>query len=118
MAGSETSLGETLRTLRLLKGESLKTVGDAAEISPAYLQKLERGDVTSPSPHILHRLADVLGAEYLDLMRSVGYVVPESENSRSGALANAFSSQDLTEGEARAVAAYLKILREQRRDES
>jgi hypothetical protein len=34
--------------------------------------------VTAPSPHVLHRLAEQLGVEYLDLMRLAGYVVPET----------------------------------------
>lgn len=105
-------LGETLRAVRELAGKSLKAVADPAEISPAYLLKLEKGQVTAPSPHVLHRLAEQLGVEYLDLMRLAGYVVPET--SGVGVISQALSSQGLTEEEERAVAAYLKIYRSQR----
>jgi transcriptional regulator with XRE-family HTH domain len=105
-------LGETLRTVRELAGKSLKAVAEPADISPAYLQKLEKGLVTTPSPHVLHRLADQLGVEYLDLMRLAGYVVPET--SGVGVISQALSSQGLTEEEERAVAAYLQIFRSQR----
>jgi transcriptional regulator with XRE-family HTH domain len=105
-------LGETLRAIRELAGKSLKAVADPAEISPAYLLKLEKGQVTSPSPHVLHRLADQLGVDYLDLMRLAGYVVPETTG--VGLISQALSSQGLTEEEERAVAAYLKIYRSQR----
>lgn len=104
-------LGETLRTVRELAGKSLKAVADPAEISPAYLQKLEKGLVASPSPHVLHRLADQLGVAYLDLMRDAGYVVEGS--SGVGLISQALSSQGLTEEEERAIAAYLKIYRSQ-----
>src|SRR3954470_24255373 len=90
-------LGRTLKSVREMRGQSLKAVAEPAEISPAYLVKLEKGDVATPSPHILFRLAQVLGVEYLELMRLAGYVVPEAGERRSGALAQALSSQNLTD---------------------
>src|SRR5260370_29724495 len=95
--GAEAELGPTLRSARELADKSLKAVAEPAGISPAYLMKLERGEVTSPSPHILHRLARELGVDYLELMRLAGYVVPEPGGRRSGVLTQALSSQDLTE---------------------
>jgi transcriptional regulator with XRE-family HTH domain len=110
MGDGELSLGQTLKSMRELRGGSLKTVADRAEISAAYLQKLERDEVVTPSPHVLHRLAGVLGAEYLELMRLAGYVVPEAPGA-GGTLAQALSAQDLTEDEARALATFLKMYR-------
>ena len=104
-------LGTTLKAVRDMLGKSLKAIAEPAGISAAYLVKLEKGEVTAPSPHVLHRLAEALGVEYVELMRLAGYVVPESEGPRSNALAQALSSQDLTEEEARAVAAFLELLR-------
>lgn len=112
MTGDEAApLGRTLKSIREVAGRSLKAVAGPAGISPAYLMKLERGEVASPSPHVLHRLAAALGVEYVELMRLAGYVVPEAGDRRFGALAQALSSQDLTEDEARAVAAYLQMYR-------
>lgn len=104
-------LGETLRTARELRGKSLKAVAEPAEISIAYLLKLEKGLVESPSPHILHRLAGVLEIDYLDLMRKAGYIVSEEETSRNGSLAHALSGERLTDDEERALATYLKLYR-------
>ena len=59
-------LGQTLKTVRDLQGKSLKAVAEGAQISPAYLQKLEKGEVAAPSPHVLHRLAGELGVDYLE----------------------------------------------------
>jgi transcriptional regulator with XRE-family HTH domain len=104
-------LGETLRSVRELKGKSLKAVADPAEISTAYLLKLEKGQVTSPSPHVLHRLAEQLDLDYMDLMRLAGYVVHGRSGQGSSGLAHALSSENLTEDEARAVATFLKMYR-------
>ncbi len=109
--GEGAELGPTLRSAREISGKSLKAVAEPAGISPAYLMKLERGEVTSPSPHILHRLARELGVAYTDLMRLAGYIVPEAENRPGGVLEQALNSQGLTEDEAHAVAAFLKAYR-------
>jgi HTH-type transcriptional regulator, competence development regulator len=113
MTDSSPTLGPTLKALRDLQDKSLKAIADQADISAAYLQKLERGEVTAPSPHVLHRLAGVLCTDYLELMRSAGYVVPESPGS-SGALAQALSAQNLTDDEARALSTFLKMYRKDR----
>lgn len=110
--GDGKRLGDALRSVRELKGRSLKAVAEPAEISPTYLLKLEKGQVSAPSPHVLHRLSEQLDIPYLDLMRLAGYVVPDIEGRQVGALAHALSSENLTEEEARAVAAFLKTLRD------
>lgn len=112
MASSDPSdLGTTLKSVRDMLGKSLKAVADPAGISPAYLVKLEKGEVVAPSPHVLHRLAGVLGVEYLELMRLAGYVVPERTGPRMNALSQALSSNDLTEDEAKAITAFLEMYR-------
>jgi transcriptional regulator with XRE-family HTH domain len=110
------SLGDRLREVRQIRGLSLKAVAEPAKISIAYLQKLEGGDVQQPSPNVLHRLAAVLEMPYPLLMELAGYVVPET----GGVLAantfdHALSSSDLTEEERKAVAAFIALLREQRK---
>lgn len=104
-------LGTTLKSVRDMLGKSLKAIADPAGISPAYLVKLEKGEVAAPSPHVLHRLAGVLGVEYLEVMRLAGYVVPEQTGPRMNALSQALSSNDLTEDEAKAVTAFLEMYR-------
>jgi HTH-type transcriptional regulator, competence development regulator len=109
-------LGDRLREVRQIRGLSLKAVAEPAEISIAYLQKLEGGDVQQPSPHVLHRLSQVLDVPYATLMELAGYIVPEKD----GALAantfdHALSSSDLTDEERKAVAAYIALLRQQRK---
>lgn len=109
-------LGARLREVRELRGQSLSEVATKAEISPAYLQKLEKGAVQAPSPHVLQRLAVALKVEYRTLMELAGYVVPGGKRPRSASLlAHALSSENLSEDEAHELARYLAWYRHQKR---
>ena len=107
-------LGSRLRKARDLKKKSLSFVAKRAEMSTAYLQKLEVGDVQQPSPRILHQLSEVLTIDYGELMRLAGYVVP-NDGRRSAKqrnqLTHAASSEKLTEEEAEILAEYLSWYR-------
>jgi transcriptional regulator with XRE-family HTH domain len=113
----ETTLATRLRGLRELRGLSLRGTADPAGISAAYLQKLERGGVQSPSPHALHALAEVLRAPYADLMALAGYVVPEAPEGPRGPMliAGERSAEPLEVDEAQKLSEYLAFLRQQRR---
>lgn len=76
---AEMPLGPRLLHLRKLKGRSLKSVAEAAGISTAYLQKLERDEVKAPSPHVLRALGGALDCRYSELMELAGYVLPETD---------------------------------------
>lgn len=111
----ENGLGPELRSIRNLKGLSLKRAATDAEISTAYLQKLEGDEVQQPSPHVLHRLAGVLDVPYATLMRMAGYVMPSSEPVlANSAFDHALNTNDLTDEERKAVAAFITHLRAQR----
>jgi len=113
MAAKE--LGAELRAVRDVKGLSLAAVAGPAEMSATYLQKLERGEVESPSPHRLHRLAEVLDISYNRLMELAGYLVPtEVDESRGNTslLAQALSADDLSEEELADLAEYLAFRRQ------
>ena len=113
-------LATALRNARRVQERSLRSVADGAEISPTYLQKLERGEVDDPSPNVLHRLSGELGLDYGDLMRRAGYVVPTSRRkttaagARSRPVTHALSSEPLTDEEETALTAYLRMLRDQK----
>jgi transcriptional regulator with XRE-family HTH domain len=113
-----TELGSKLKEVREMKGLSLAAVAKPAGMSPTALQKLERGEVESPSPHRLHRLADRLEVSYTDLMGLAGYLVPREDDvdparERANVLLQALSSQDMTEEELAAVAEFLAFKRQQ-----
>ncbi len=111
---AQAELGPQLREMRDRRGRSLSDVATEAEISPAYLQKLEAGGVKQPSPNILYKLANALKVQYAELMRLAGYVTPTDSRAkkRKNELTYALSSEPLTDEEARELARYLEWYRE------
>lgn len=115
MTGSPAELAQRLRKSRALKGLSLRGVSEPAEISPTYLQKLERGHVQDPSPNVLYRLSVALDLDYGDLMGLAGYVLPLDADSEIGAEpSHALAREPLTADEEEALTSYLGYLRSQR----
>jgi transcriptional regulator with XRE-family HTH domain len=107
-------LGAELRKARDHMGASLQAIADTAKISAAYLQKLERGEVTTPSPRVLRRLASSVGLPYLGLMELAGYLdeeeLAEARLSEPSPRSHPLASQKLTPEEWRAVGAFIKTL--------
>lgn len=115
-AGDARTLGRELASARLAARRSLRDVAGESEISAAYLQKLERGQVEEPSPRILQRLSNALRVDYSRLMQLAGYKLPSNRRPTSP-LATRFADARLTEVEERAVAAFIDHLVQQREEE-
>lgn len=107
-------LGAELRAVRALREHSLQDVATAARISVAYLQKLEAGRVSAPSPHVLRRLAAALAIDYERLMVLADYVVPARTTALVSTLPTALAGEELTAEEWRAVAAFIHYLKARR----
>lgn len=110
-------LGSQLLEIRQMKDLSLNSVAKDADISPAYLQKLERGLVKTPSPPVLLRLAKALDVSYTALMEAAGYLESKPERpgeQRENLLAQALKGEKLTPKEAEQLASYLSFIRKQR----
>jgi transcriptional regulator with XRE-family HTH domain len=112
-----TKLGQRLREIRERRERSLVDVAAEAEISPAYLQKLEASGVKQPSPNVLYKLAQALEIEYAELMRLAGYVTPATGRARKrrNELTYALSSEALTDDEAQELAHYLDWYRDRKK---
>ncbi|WP_159047842.1 helix-turn-helix domain-containing protein [Streptomyces sp. WM6378] len=80
-------MGDRIRAAREARGRSTQSAAAEAEISSGYLFKLESGYVGTPSPRVLHRLAQVLGLDYWELMGLAGYVVPDGAGAPSAVAA-------------------------------
>lgn len=105
-------LGDELSKRRKEMGASLESIATPAKISAAYLHKLERGVVNSPSPRVLARVAGVLGVPYLRLMERAGYLDEEQlaqARSRSPE-PHPLAGQQLTREEWREVGAFVRNL--------
>lgn len=102
---------------RARKNASLEAVARPARISAAYLHKLERGVVQSPSPRVLARIALALDVSYLRLMELAGYL-DETQLAEARARErrpHPLAGQQLTPEEWREVGAFIKNLVAQRR---
>lgn len=111
-------LGIELKKARELRGVSLQAIADPANISVAYLQKLEGGRVGSPSPRVLRRVGASVGLPYLRLMALAGYL-DEAEIAEAPELVQTpcphpLAEQKLSQEEWRAVGAFIKELTGQR----
>ena len=111
-------LGKELTAAREAKGKSLEKIAEPAKISAAYLHKLEHGNVNSPSPRVLARLAQALGISYLRLMELAGYLDEEQlakvSIRNSSAEPHPLAGQQLTPQEWRKVGDFIKTIIAQR----
>jgi transcriptional regulator with XRE-family HTH domain len=108
-------LGTELRRARETSGSSLQSIAEEARISAAYLQKLERGAVGTPSPRVLRRLSHALRLDYLHVMALADYLTAEeaAEVARRAPWPrpHPLANQSLTPEEWRAVGAFIKTLK-------
>ena len=111
------TIGAVLRRSREVRGLSSIETARGADISPAYLSKLENDAVKRPSPGVLHRLGEVLGVPYAELMALVGYRVPGVESPPDTARLGAALFADLTDDEREELLEYLAWYRSRRRSE-
>ena len=107
-------LGTEIQKARVKRGASLDAVAKPAKISAAYLHKLERGVVNTPSPRVLGRLAAALEVSYLHLMELAGYLdeaqVAEARKREPTRSPHPLEGQELTQEEWREVGAFIKDL--------
>lgn len=67
--------GAYLRELRKKRGLTLVDLNKLSGVSQPYLSQIENGKAgSSPSPEILRKIAEPLGADYSDLMEKAGYM--------------------------------------------
>jgi transcriptional regulator with XRE-family HTH domain len=108
------TFGAILRQAREVRRRSSIETARSAAISPAYLSKLESDAVRRPSPAVLHRLSEVLGVPYAELMALVGYPVPGADTSPDHARIGAALFADLTDEEQDELLEYLAWYRARR----
>lgn len=109
------SVGAILRRARAVRQLTAVEAARAADISPAYLNKLENDAVKRPSPHVLDQLGRVLGVPYAELMRLCGYPVPGEEATNPAVAVETSLFTDLTDDEREELLEYLAWYRARRR---
>lgn len=119
--GQKMTLGQYLANHRAIKNLTLRQVEEATdkEVSNAYISQLEHDRITKPSPHVLHKLADVYAVPYEVLMEKAGYIKEAGSRAageRHGRIPT-FAENDLTPEEEEALLQYLAFLRSSRKGE-
>ncbi len=109
------SIGAVLRQAREVRGLSSVETARSAEISSAYLSKLENDAVKRPSPEVLHRLSEVLEVPYAELMALAGHPLPSVEAAPDHARIGEALFADLTDDEQEELIEYLAWYRSRKR---
>lgn len=109
------TIGAVLKRARDVRQLSAVDAARAADISAAYLSKLENDAVKKPSPHVLHQLSEALGVPYVELMRLSGYRVPDASAAPATDTVSAALFADLTDDERDELLEYLAWYRARRR---
>jgi len=109
------TLGAVLKRARQLRVLTARDAARAANISGAYLSKLESDAVKKPSPQVLHSLSQALAVPYAELMRLSGYLVPGEPARSASDAATAALFADLTDDEKEELLEYLAWYRARRR---
>jgi transcriptional regulator with XRE-family HTH domain len=109
------TLGEYLKQARKEKGLTLRTVEEKTGISNAYLSQLENRKISSPSPTVLSKLADLYKLSYSRLMELAGYPTEASSDNRV-LFRTSKDLEEITPEEEKELLYYLKFLRMKRRE--
>ena len=70
---STTKVGQLIRERRNEQGLSVRGLAAAARVDSTWLSRVEHGIYVNPDPRYLHRLAQVLEMETMDLFTAADY---------------------------------------------
>ena len=70
-------LGDELRRRRAAAGLTVRGLAERSGLTPATVSRLETGQIDTPKPDHLQRLARALDADIEDLYALAGYAMPE-----------------------------------------
>ncbi len=77
------ALGRRIRERRSMLGFNQPTLADEVGVAASAISDYETGRIR-PSVEVLHRLADVLHADYADLAQLAGYTTQSSRGQSGG----------------------------------
>ncbi|HEY5249772.1 MAG TPA: helix-turn-helix transcriptional regulator [Dermatophilaceae bacterium] len=76
-SGSQSQLGAALQSARARAGLTVRQLAEAADMTPATVSRIETGQIKSPRPEHLVRLARALDVDLEDLYALAGYYMPQ-----------------------------------------
>jgi XRE family transcriptional regulator, regulator of sulfur utilization len=90
-------LGDRIRELRKLKGETLKDTSEGTDLSVSYLSDIERGR-TNPSIQTLEVIAKHFGISVTDLLSGVEFAGAQTEKGLPPGLADLLNDNEYGNG--------------------
>jgi transcriptional regulator with XRE-family HTH domain len=78
------TLGALVRRQRDAHALTLRDVEERTGLSNGYLSLLENDKIRQPKPPVLYKLAEALGASYLELMECAGYAPTDGSRADRG----------------------------------
>jgi transcriptional regulator with XRE-family HTH domain len=108
------TLGNYLKGVRNQGRLTLRAVEEKTAISNAYLSQLENDKISSPSPTVLHKLAECYSVSYERLMKLAGYPINE-EGQKPAFRSSTEDLDNLTPEEKEKVVEYIQFLKSRRR---
>lgn len=120
MAKKTNELGMFLAQARKRLRLSQRAVEAETGVSNAYLSQLETGKIRTPSPTVLHSLAQLYDVGYDRLMRLAGYPVPGKDEAQetAGEIRLAARLGDVSPDEEDALVEFLSLIRKRPGDSS
>lgn len=109
-----TTLGTFLKAAREGRKLTLREVERVTGISNPYLSQLEGDKIKQPSPVWLHKLSEVYGLAYADLLALAGYPVPGAGTDKGRPSSLAARLGPVTPDEEESLAEYLDFIRARR----
>lgn len=110
-------LGAYLAAARKKTELSLRGVEAETGISNAYISQLETGKIKTPSPTVLHTLAQRYDVSYDTLMELAGYPVSDRSSLKGDQEKSKLAARlgDISEDEEDALIGFLEIIRKRER---
>ncbi|MFC2055644.1 helix-turn-helix domain-containing protein [Chloroflexota bacterium] len=89
-------LGDRIRELRKIKGETLKSTSEGTDLSISYLSDIERGR-TNPSLQTLETIANHFDITVTDLLSGVEFAGVKTDNALPPGLADLLNDEEFGE---------------------
>jgi transcriptional regulator with XRE-family HTH domain len=103
-------LATMLRELRQEVGLSQNALAEKAEVSPAFVYKLEAGEYSTLSIDKSRQLAKGLGMTFRDFLEAVGLLEDSSTPQVNAALASALRQRKLTPNQVKQLISLTEVM--------
>ena len=105
-----TTLSHALRDLRESAKLTREALAEKADVSPAFIYKLEAGKYSTLSIDKSRDLAKGLGLTFRDFLEAVGLMEDEATPNANAALASALRKRKLDDNQINSVVSFIQLM--------